>query len=238
MEHDDSLPASGGLYARGIKRILDVFVAVLGLVTTAPLMLLIAAVLAFTAGRPILFRQIRPGKDERLFTLMKFRSMRPVDGSRETTPSTDAQRLTRIGALLRKSSLDELPQLFNILRGDMSVIGPRPLAVQYLDYYTDAERLRHSLRPGITGLAQVMGRNTLQWEERFAYDLEYVQKLSLLLDLKILGLTIRSLSTASEIQLRGAGTVTDFDVHRQSQWRKGADRPSQHGQKAESDEFS
>ena len=166
------------------KRAIDVVVAAVGLVLTAPLQAVIALLVARRMGRPVLFRQQRPGKDGKPFVLVKFRTMREANASSELV--TDAQRLTTLGTRLRSTSLDELPTLWNVLRGDMSLVGPRPLMMQYLDRYTPEEARRHELRPGITGLAQVLGRNHLTWSEKFAADVEYVQKASFTLDARIL----------------------------------------------------
>lgn len=149
-------------------------------------------------GSPILFRQERPGKDEKIFTLCKFRTMTDKrDAQGKLLP--DAQRLTKFGKMLRATSLDELPELFNIWKGDMSIIGPRPLLVSYLPWYTQEEKLRHTVRPGLTGLAQVSGRNFLDWDKRLAKDVEYVKKLSLAMDLKVLWKTVMVVFDHSEV---------------------------------------
>lgn len=170
------------------KRILDVCGAVLGLVIAGPVMLVVAALVAIRLGRPVIFRQERPGLHGYTFTILKFRSMLEVDEAKGIT--TDDQRLTRFGRLLRSTSLDELPSLWNILRGDMSFVGPRPSLCRYLDLYTDEEARRHDVLPGLTGLAQVRGRNELPWPERLRSDVEYVDSISLGLDLRILLRTV------------------------------------------------
>ncbi|MGB9689560.1 sugar transferase [Thermogutta sp.] len=197
-----------------IKRMFDVIGAAVALVLLAPLLAVIALAIWITMGRPILFRQVRPGLHGRLFTLYKFRTMRNAfrpDG----TPLPDAERLTPLGRFLRRFSLDELPELWNVLRGDMSLIGPRPLLVEYLPRYTPEQARRHNLRPGITGLAQVMGRNALKFSERLAYDVYYVDHFSLLLDLKILALTLWKVPTG--MLFDGAGQdvrlVDDLGLH-------------------------
>lgn len=163
-----------------------------------------------------MFTQERPGKDGKLFKLYKFRSMTSErDASGELLP--DEVRLTRFGKLLRSTSLDELPELFNILKGDMSLIGPRPLLVRYLPYYTEEESHRHDVRPGLTGYAQVNGRNALGWEERFAFDLEYVKNVSFLMDLKIIGMTVGKVLKRSGTLSGADQTVADFDVYRKGQ---------------------
>lgn len=206
------------LYERYVKRPLDVIGALVGITIGGPLMLLIAVAVRVTMGSPVLFRQVRPGRHERLFTLVKFRSMKEAQADADGRVASDVQRLTRVGVFIRKTSLDELPQMVNVLRGEMSFIGPRPLAVQYLEYYSPIERMRHRVRPGITGLAQVHGRNSLSWEERFAYDLRYVTAGSARMDLEILLLTVRSVLRRSNVQVRGTGVVQDFDKYRLAQW--------------------
>ncbi|WP_164002738.1 sugar transferase [Pyxidicoccus caerfyrddinensis] len=172
-----------------LRRTVDVVASAGALAVSAPAMLLVALGIRATMGPPVLFRQTRIGLDEKPFTIFKFRTMRDAhDGSGRLLP--DAQRLTPLGELLRKTSLDELPQLFNVLRGDMSLIGPRPLLTEYLPYYTARERLRHTVRPGVTGLAQVSGRNLLSWDERLEFDARYVERRSASLDAWILLKTV------------------------------------------------
>ena len=164
-------------------------------------------------GAPVIFKQARPGKDEKIFYMYKFRSMSDArDEAGNLLP--DSERLTKFGRLLRSSSLDELPELFCILKGDMSLIGPRPLTVAYLPYYTEEERVRHSVRPGLTGLAQVNGRNNLSWEERFAYDIEYVKNISLKMDISILLKTVGKVLKSEDIVVCGENQLRDFDVER------------------------
>jgi lipopolysaccharide/colanic/teichoic acid biosynthesis glycosyltransferase len=168
-----------------IKRGIDIAVAGIGLVVGSPLLAGIGVAVLVTMGRPVLFRQQRPGLDGVPFMLLKFRTMRA--GLRpDGTPLSDHERITRLGRFLRATSLDELPELWNVLRGDMSLVGPRPLLMAYLDRYTPEQARRHTMRPGITGLAQVRGRNALTWEEKFALDREYVDRWSIWLDLRIL----------------------------------------------------
>jgi lipopolysaccharide/colanic/teichoic acid biosynthesis glycosyltransferase len=164
-------------------------------------------------GSPALFTQERPGKNEKIFKLYKFRSMTDErDEKGELLP--DEVRLTRFGKILRATSLDELPELFNILKGEMSLIGPRPLLVRYLPYYTAKERHRHDVRPGLTGLAQVNGRNALGWEARFEYDIEYIEHCSLLMDIKVLAMTAGKVLKRSGTLSGADQTVADFDVYR------------------------
>jgi len=171
-----------------LKRTIDFLFALFALVTLLPVLIVVAVLVRVKLGSPILFSQQRPGLNGKIFRMYKFRSMTDErDESGALLP--DKVRLTKFGSFLRSSSLDELPGLWNILKGDMSLVGPRPLLVEYLEFYTEREQLRHSLRPGLTGLAQVSGRNNLAWDERLEIDVEYVQNQSFLLDLKILYLT-------------------------------------------------
>ncbi|MDO5499970.1 MAG: sugar transferase [Propionibacteriaceae bacterium] len=189
-----------------MKRGLDVLVSATGLVLSAPIQAGTACVVLAAHGRPVLFRQARPGKDGRIFELVKFRTMRHPDA----THVTDAQRLTTVGRLLRSTSLDELPTLWNVLKGDMSLVGPRPLLVQYLDRYSPEQARRHEVRPGITGLAQVSGRNALDWDTKLAFDVEYVDHRSLALDLTILWRTVASVLGRSGISHAGEATMSEF----------------------------
>lgn len=170
-------------------RALDLAGAVFGLVAAAPLMLMAAIGIGLNMGSPVLFRQRRLGRSERAFTLLKFRTMRPPldENGRQLSPS---QRLTPTGRILRQLSIDELPQFWNVLRGDMSLVGPRPLYLEYLPYYTARERLRHAVRPGLTGLAQITGRNRAEWDDRLEMDVRYIEARSLWLDVSILLKTV------------------------------------------------
>jgi len=177
------------MYKKYIKRPIDILCALLAIIVFSWLYLLVALLVRIKLGSPVLFRQKRPGKDGKIFTLYKFRTMTDEKDA-EGNLLPDDVRLTKFGRFLRSTSLDELPEAFNILKGDMSVIGPRPLLVEYLPYYTEEESHRHDVRPGLSGLAQVKGRNTITWEEKFAYDLEYVKKVSFTLDVKIIFMTV------------------------------------------------
>jgi undecaprenyl phosphate N,N'-diacetylbacillosamine 1-phosphate transferase len=169
----------------------DIIISLLVIIFFCWLYLILAILVRVKLGSPILFKQARPGKDEKIFNLYKFRTMTDKrDAEGKLLPDKD--RLTKFGNFLRKSSLDELPEFFNILKGDMSFIGPRPLLVEYLPYYTDREKLRHTVRPGLTGLAQVSGRNTVDWDTRFEIDAQYVENLNFLMDLKVIGLTFKT----------------------------------------------
>lgn len=192
-----------------LKRAVDVGGASLGLVVTSPLLLGVALVGWGVHGRPILFRQTRPGLHGRSFRLYKFRTMRDDRDSSGCLVS-DAERLTTFGRWLRATSLDELPELFNVLKGDMSLVGPRPLLVDYLSLYTPEQARRHDVRPGITGWAQVNGRNALSWEEKFRLDVWYVENRSFLLDLKILLITVLRVIRREGISHYGEATMTRF----------------------------
>ncbi|WP_344067520.1 sugar transferase [Nostocoides vanveenii] len=174
-----------------IARSVDVAVSGLALLVFAPVIAVIALVVRLRLGSPVLFRQDRVGRDEQVFRLVKFRTMRVPDADH----ITDADRLTRVGRWLRATSLDELPTLWNVFRGEMSLVGPRPLLVEYLPLYSPVQARRHEVRPGITGLAQISGRNALTWEEKFAYDVDYVDNRTHLMDLRILGRTISAVVT-------------------------------------------
>jgi sugar transferase EpsL len=192
-----------------MKRALDVMVAGAGLLVLSPLLLVLALAVRLTLGSPVLFRQTRPGLHGHPFTLVKFRTMK--DATRpDGTALPDADRLTRFGRLLRASSLDELPELWNVLRGDMSLVGPRPLLMRYLPRYTAEQARRHEVRPGITGWAQVNGRNATSWEERLAMDVWYVDNRSLGLDLRILGRTVRQVLVREGISHPGSATMHEF----------------------------
>lgn len=204
------------MYRKGIKRFLDFMLSLMGIIVLSPILLILWILVRMKLGSPVLFHQERPGRHEKIFKLYKFRSMTDErDDQGNLLP--DEVRLTKFGKILRSTSLDELPELFNILKGDMSLIGPRPLLVRYLPYYTDEERHRHDVRPGLTGLAQVNGRNALGWEDRFRYDLYYVEHLSFFLDLKIIGMTAGKVLKRSGTLSGADQTVADFDVYRRGQ---------------------
>ena len=178
-----------GLYNKYIKRILDILISLTFIVLFSWLYLILVILVRIKLGSPVLFCQERPGYNEKIFTLYKFRTMTDKrDEKGNLLP--DSERLTKFGSMLRSTSLDELPEMFNILKGDMSLIGPRPLLVEYLPYYTEEERLRHSVRPGLTGLAQISGRNYLAWDKRLARDVEYVNHISFIMDVRIIIKTI------------------------------------------------
>lgn len=188
------------MYRRCIKRIFDIIISGIALLLLSPVFLILAILVRTKLGCPVIFHQERPGYREKIFTLCKFRTMTDErDENGELLP--DACRLTPFGSFLRKTSLDELPELWNIFKGDMSLIGPRPLLVGYLPYYTERERLRHTVRPGLTGLAQVSGRNFLSWDERLAKDVEYVEHLSFLMDVKVFFQTISVVFRSDDVSV-------------------------------------
>ena len=204
------------MYKKYIKRLLDIILSLFGLIILSPIFIIVSLLVLIFLGHPIIFKQKRPGKNEKIFTLYKFRTMTDKKDKNDNL-LPDEVRLTKFGKFLRKTSLDEIPEFINILKGDMSFIGPRPLAVAYLPYYNENEKHRHDVLPGLTGLAQVNGRNGLQWEERFAYDIEYVNNVSFMNDLKIMFLTIKKVLCRSDIVVRGTGKVIDFNEYRRLQ---------------------
>lgn len=208
------------MYRKCIKRCLDFLLSLCGIIVLGPALVVLAVLVRVKLGSPVLFHQERPGRHEKIFKLYKFRSMTDEKDA-EGNLLPDEVRLTKFGRLLRSTSLDELPELFNILKGDMSLIGPRPLLVRYLPYYTEEERHRHDVRPGLTGLAQVNGRNALGWEDRFRYDLDYVNHLNFGLDLKIIGMTVGKVLKRSGTLSGADQTVADFDVYRRGQAETG-----------------
>jgi lipopolysaccharide/colanic/teichoic acid biosynthesis glycosyltransferase len=191
-----------------VKRMIDVVVAAVGLLLTAPVQAVLAVMVARKLGRPVLFRQQRPGRFGKPFTLLKFRTMREANPAAGLV--TDADRLTPFGVSLRSASLDELPTLWNVLRGDMSLVGPRPLLMQYLDRYSPEQARRHEVRPGITGLAQVCGRNALTWEQKFAADVDYVNRRSSSIDIRIFARTVGSVMRRDGISAVGDATMPEF----------------------------
>ena len=196
-------------YVNYVKRGMDLFCSLILLIILSPLLLILSLLVRINLGSPVIFYQKRPGKDGRIFGLMKFRSMtEKKDEKGELLP--DEERLTPFGKKLRATSLDELPEFFNILKGDMSFVGPRPLLVRYLDRYSEEQKHRHDVLPGLTGLAQVRGRNSLSWEEKFKNDIEYVKNVSFLLDLKIVFLTVQKVLKREGISSEGSATMEEF----------------------------
>lgn len=197
------------MYRKFFKRFFDVLLSGCALILLSPVLLIVAVLVRTKLGSPVIFCQERPGKNEKIFKMYKFRSMTDArDENGVLLP--DEVRLTRLGRILRSTSLDELPELWNILRGDMSIVGPRPLLVKYLSLYNEEQRHRHDVRPGLTGLAQVHGRNALSWEERFTYDVDYVSRITALGDLKILLQTVSSVMRREGISSGTSATMEEF----------------------------
>jgi len=193
-----------------MKRIIDIVGASIGLLVFAPLLCVVYWRIRKEMGAPVFFRQTRPGRNSVLFDMIKFRTMRhAVDAG--GTPLPDTERLTGLGKFLRSSSIDELPELWNVLKGDMSLVGPRPLLTEYLPLYSDEQARRHEVRPGLTGWAQVNGRNAISWDEKFALDVWYIDNRSLWLDLKIIGMTIRKVLRRDGISAAGDATMPKFE---------------------------
>ncbi len=192
-----------------LKRVFDVAIALIGLAVLGPVILVVAGLVRWNLGLPIFFCQMRAGKNGEQFRLVKFRTMRDASDSLETFVA-DGERMTALGTRLRKWSLDELPELWNVLKGDMSLVGPRPLLVEYLPLYTEEQRRRHAVRPGITGWVQVNGRNALSWDEKFDLDLWYVDHQSVWLDLRIMLLTVAHLIRPRGISQKGQATMESF----------------------------
>jgi undecaprenyl phosphate N,N'-diacetylbacillosamine 1-phosphate transferase len=203
MEH------KAGFYEKYIKRLFDIIISGVALIILSPILLIVALLVRSKLGSPVIFHQQRPGYQEKIFGLCKFRSMTDErDENGNLKP--DEVRLTSFGKKLRSTSLDELPELWNIFKGDMSLIGPRPLLVKYLPLYNDFQKHRHDVKPGLTGWAQVNGRNTISWEQRFEYDIEYVNNISFLMDLKILFQTVAVVFKHSDINSATDATMEAF----------------------------
>lgn len=199
-----------GFYEKYIKRMLDFILALIAIVVLSPAILITALLVRTKLGSPVIFCQKRPGKDEKIFSMYKFRSMTDEkDENGNLLP--DEVRLTGFGKKLRATSLDELPELFNILKGDMSIVGPRPLLVSYLERYNEEQKHRHDVRPGLTGLAQVNGRNAISWEDKFAYDVEYVKEVSFFNDVKIIFMTVGSVIKKDGINSATSVTMEEFE---------------------------
>ena len=198
-----------GPYEKYFKRPLDIICAALALIVLWPVLLVVAILVRKNLGAPVLFRQERPGKNGRIFSLLKFRTMLPPKGD-VANPDSDEERLTPFGKKLRATSLDELPELINILKGDMSVVGPRPLLKQYMERYSETQARRHEVRPGFTGLAQVNGRNSISWEEKFDWDVKYVDRITFIGDVKIIFATLRTVIRREGINGNNSETMTEF----------------------------
>ena len=201
------------IYRKFLKRPMDFILSLMAIIFLSPVLIIVAILVRFKLGSPVLFKQNRPGLNEKIFTMYKFRTMtNKKDENGELF--SDSVRLTKFGRMLRSTSLDELPELFNILKSDMSIVGPRPLAVQYLPYYSKTERIRHIVRPGLSGLAQINGRNTATWEDRFNYDIKYVNNITFFGDIKIITQTVLKAVLRSDIGERGVDAPMDFDKYR------------------------
>lgn len=207
--HNNEVIEMNAFYRNYGKRMIDIVLSFVALIILAPLLIIIGVLVYFKLGSPILFTQERPGKDGEVFKLYKFRTMTAEkDGTGTLLP--DSVRLTKFGKFLRSTSLDELPELWNILIGDMSIVGPRPLLVQYLPLYNNHQKRRHDVRPGLTGYAQVNGRNALSWQEKFHYDVEYVDKINFLLDTQIVFKTIKQVLIKDGISSETSATMEAF----------------------------
>ena len=201
---------SRGIYRRFFKRPMDFILSLIAIIILSPVMLIVALLVKVKLGSPVLFKQKRPGLNERIFTIYKFRTMTDKrDENGEMLP--DEVRLTKFGKFLRSTSLDELPELFNILKGDMSIVGPRPLLVQYLPLYNEYQKRRHEVRPGLSGLAQINGRNSISWEDKFNLDVEYVDNVSFVGDWKIIILTFIKVFIKEGINSESAATMEPFE---------------------------
>jgi undecaprenyl phosphate N,N'-diacetylbacillosamine 1-phosphate transferase len=202
-------PTKGGTYRKFIKRPMDITLALIAIIVLSPVLLVVAFLVRVKLGSPVLFKQQRPGLNEKIFTVYKFRTMTEErDENGELLP--DSVRLTKFGRFLRSTSIDELPELLNILRGGMSIIGPRPLLVQYLLLYDEHQKRRHEVRPGLSGLAQVSGRNAISWEDKFNLDVEYVDNMSFISDWKIIFLTLKKVFIREGINSKAAATMEPF----------------------------
>ena len=201
------------MYKKYIKRILDIILSLIAIIVTLPIFLIVGILILIFIGQPAIFRQKRPGKNEKIFTMYKFRTMtNKKDEDGNLLP--DELRLTKLGKFLRKTSLDEIPEFINILKGDMSLVGPRPLLVEYLPYYTEEEHHRHDVRPGLTGLAQVNGRNNLDWDKRLKKDIEYVNNITFRNDVKIIIDTIKIVFKREGITDNKSATMTRLNIER------------------------
>jgi lipopolysaccharide/colanic/teichoic acid biosynthesis glycosyltransferase len=201
--------SKGGIYRKFVKRPMDFILSLIAIIALSPVFLIVALLVKTKLGSPVLFKQKRPGLNEEIFMMYKFRTMTDArDMNGNLLP--DSVRLTKFGRLLRSTSLDELPELFNILKGDMSIIGPRPLLVQYLPLYNEHQKRRHEVRPGLSGLAQVSGRNAISWEDKFNLDVEYVDNVSFIEDWKIIFLTLKKVFIREGINSETAATIEPF----------------------------
>ena len=204
------------MYAKYIKRVLDLILSLMALIILMPLMIIIAILVRIKLGSPVIFKQERPGKNEKIFTLYKFRTMTD-EKDEDGNLLPDEKRLTKFGKILRSTSLDELPELFNILKGDMSIVGPRPLLKEYLPLYNEEQKHRHDVRPGLTGLAQISGRNSISWEEKFDDDIKYVNEVTFINDLRIILKTVVKVFKREGISQEGNATMGKFKGNSEKQ---------------------
>ncbi|MBY5025100.1 sugar transferase [Streptococcus suis] len=206
------------MYERYLKRTLDVVLSFLALIVLSPVISIVAILVRLKLGTPIFFTQERPGKDEKIFKMYKFRTMTDEkDANGHLLP--DSVRLTSFGKFLRSTSLDELPELWNILKGDMSIVGPRPLLIKYLPYYSEREKFRHSVRPGLTGLSQINGRNCLDWDTRLELDVRYSLNITMWTDIQILLKTVLKVVKREDVVVVDTGTIKDLDIERKNDYR-------------------
>lgn len=206
---ENNVKQNRGIYRRFFKRPMDFFLSLIAIIILSPVLLIVSILVRVKLGSPILFKQERPGLNEKIFTMYKFRTMTDAkDAEGKLLP--DSVRLTKFGRILRTTSLDELPELFNILKGDMSIVGPRPLLVQYLSLYNQQQKRRHEVRPGLSGYAQVNGRNAISWEDKFKLDVEYVDSITFIGDWKIIFLTMKKVFIKEGISSETSMTVEPF----------------------------
>lgn len=202
-----------GIYRKLLKRPMDFILSLIAIIVLSPVLIIVGLLVRVKLGSPVLFKQKRPGLNEKIFTMYKFRTMTDEkDENGELLP--DSVRLTKFGRMLRSTSIDELPELFNIFKGDMSIVGPRPLLERYLPYYTETEKLRHTVSPGLSGLAQINGRNNLDWDNRLELDVEYVNNLTLVIDIKIIIKTIKKAIKKEGVNVVDQAPLKDLDIER------------------------
>lgn len=202
-------PYKGSLYRKYIKRPMDFILSLCAIIILSPILLIVAVLVRIKLGSPVIFKQKRPGLNEKIFTMYKFRTMTD-EQDEDGVLLPDNIRLTKFGIFLRSTSLDELPELLNILKGDMSLVGPRPLLIQYLPLYNEIQKRRHEVRPGLTGWAQVNGRNAINWEQKFIFDIEYISNISFLVDIKIFWLTVHKVLKRDDIKSDNSATMEPF----------------------------
>ncbi len=205
------------MYAKYFKRVLDFLLSLIALIVLLPVLIIVAILVRVKLGSPVIFKQQRPGKNEKIFTLYKFRSMIDKrDDNGNLLP--DSERLTKFGKILRSTSLDELPELFNILKGDMSIVGPRPLLVEYLKLYNEEQKHRHDVRPGLTGLAQISGRNSISWDKKFKEDIFYINNITFIMDIKIIFKTIIKVFKREGISQINNATMEKFKGNKENDY--------------------